>query len=653
MISQKSIQEVIDTASVVDVVSEYVELKNRGVNRIGLCPFHNEKTPSFTVSPSKNIYKCFGCGKGGGPVQFLMEHEQISFPEAIRSLAKRYNIEIEEDFKKDDNYEENKLRLESLNIINQFAYDYFQDQLHNTIDGQKIGLSYLKERGFLDKTIKDFGLGYSPSSGEDFIKTATSKGYKLDLLKSLGLVSSSSGKDFFRGRIIFPILSLSGKPIAFSGRTLSASKKTPKYINSPETDVYSKRKVLYGLNLAKKSIRTLDNCLVVEGYSDVISLHQAGIKNVVASSGTSLTGEQILLIKRSNTNNITLLYDGDNAGVNATLRAIDLILEKDMDPFVLQLEENEDPDTFIKKHGHQAFLDYSDTHKKDFLSYKADLLLKEAGNDPIKKTQVITKLIETLSHINYPIKRDLYVKQCSNLIEIDEQKLITEIDKVVRSRKRLEQNRARYRDAVPSPPSEEPRATQEKNTSSPSVKPKLSKDYYQERDLARLCIQFGGKNIEINEENVFVAEFIYTNIHDIIDHFDNTMYRDIIKEAFEQGSKLDDFDSVKYFTNHKEEDIRTMAIDVSANRYEYASWSDKNVELQTQLKPELNFYKDSLQSILRFKYRKVLATIELLKVKINESNLTDQEQSDYIAAFKKLQEQKTKLAKKLNLVISK
>jgi len=651
MISQNSIQEVLNASNVEEVVSEYVELKRRGVNMIGLCPFHNEKTPSFTVSPSKNIYKCFGCGKGGGAVQFVMEQEQQTFPEAIRTLAKRYNITLEESHNKsDEEYEESKLRLESLNIINQFAYQYFQKQLLNTEEGKNVALSYLKERGFLEKTIEEFGLGYSPSSGTDFSKAAVAKGFKTEMLKELGLISNSTGKDFFRGRIIFPILSISGKPIAFSGRTLSSSKKTPKYINSPETETYTKRKVLYGLNLAKKTIRSLDNCFIVEGYSDVISMHQAGIRNVVASSGTSLTEEQILLIKRSNTENITILYDGDDAGVNAALRAIDLILAKDMNPYVLQLPKEDDPDTFIKKYGHQGFVDYAEEHKTDFLSFKSTYLLAKSGGDPVKKTIVIKQLVETLAHINYPIKRDLYITQCSNLVGIDERKLVSEVDKVVKSKIRLIQNRARFQNSAP-PPTHEHDSEFTENLI--GVKQKQSKDFYQEKDLARLCIQFGDKLIEVEGEKMFVAEFIFSNIHDIFDHFENKFYQKIIKEAFDQGSKQTDFAALKYFINHPDDETRNFAIDVSTSNYEYADWGSKNVELQTQLEPDLNFYKDSLQSILRFKFRKIVNTLNLLQEKISEKELSEQDKLDYLLALKKLQEQRLELANKLNQVVIK
>ena len=652
MISQKSIQDVLFTAKVEEVIEESVELKRRGANMIGLCPFHNEKTPSFTVSPGKNIYKCFGCGKGGGAVQFVMEQEQLSFPEAIRHLAKKYNIELEETQQKDEGYEEAKQKLESLNIINEYALGYFKEQLLETQKGKAIGLSYLKERGFLDKTIEQFGLGYSPDEYQHFTKTAEDRGYKIEFLKELGL-TSKSGYDFFRGRIIFPIHNMSGKPIAYSGRTLSSSKKTPKYINSPESEVYLKRKTLYGLHLAKKSIRYEDNCYMVEGYSDVISLHQAGISNVVASSGTSLTEEQILLVKRMNTDNITLLYDGDKAGIAATLRAIDIVLQKDMNPYVLNLPEGEDPDTFINKHGHQGFLDFADEQRKDFLDYKADHLLKDVENDPIKKSFAIKELIQTIANITYPIKRDLYIQKCATIIGIDEQRIVVDVDKSLQAKLRLQENRARYqanRDRQEQQSSLEGNPVIHSNSEEYPESNKY-KDFYQEKDLARITLQYGKEQIEIDGESMSVAEFIYTNIYDILDYFENQLYKNIIQESFDLVSKDDSFDTSTHFINHSTDDIRDFAITINANKYEYANWEGRKVELQTQMPPEQNFQKDSYQAILHFKFRKMQKVIENLIAKMKTDDLSEEDKLTYLKAFSHLQEQKMELAKELNLVI--
>ena len=352
MITQKTIQEILDTVKVEDVVQEFVNLKRRGVNMIGLCPFHNEKTPSFTVSPGKNIYKCFGCGQGGDSVKFLMEHEQLSYPEALRYLANKYGIEIEETETTQEHREEQQL-LDSLYLVNQYARDFYQDQLFNTDFGKSVGLNYFKERGFREETIKKFGLGFAPDKKDAFTLQATQDGYKTEVLKKLGL-TTSYGKDFFQNRVLFTIHNLTGKVIGFGGRILVKNKKAPKYINSPETEIYNKSKVLYGAYFAKRAIRKKDECILVEGYTDVLSLHQAGIENVVASSGTSLTIDQIRLIKRY-TPNIKILYDGDAAGIKAALRGLDLVLEQDLNVKVVLLPEGEDPDSYLQKVGSAAF----------------------------------------------------------------------------------------------------------------------------------------------------------------------------------------------------------------------------------------------------------------------------------------------------------
>ena len=380
MIKPGSVDEILNTVKIEDIVGDYVSLKRRGVNLIGNCPFHNEKTPSFTVSPTKNIFKCFGCGKGGNSAQFLMEHESFTFPEALRHIAKRYNIEIEETVASRESIEERQM-LDSLFIVNQYARDFFQKQLFETDEGKSVGLSYFKDRGFLEDTIKKFGLGFAPNHNKLLTNTAVSVGHKESLLKKLGL-TTSYGKDFFRNRVMFTIHNLSGKVIGFGGRILQKDVKAPKYINSPETEVYNKSKVLYGAYFAKKSIRQNDECIMVEGYTDVLSLHQSGIENVVASSGTSLTVEQIRLVKRY-TPNMKILYDGDTAGVKAALRGLDLVLEQDMNVKVVLLPEGEDPDSYLQKVGVTAFKEYIEQEANDFLLFKTKLLLKEAAGDPI------------------------------------------------------------------------------------------------------------------------------------------------------------------------------------------------------------------------------------------------------------------------------
>ncbi len=443
MISQKSIQEVLNISQVDELIQEYVTLKRRGVNMIGLCPFHDEKTPSFTVSPGKNIYKCFGCGQGGGPVQFLMEHDQLSFPEAIRSLAARYNITLEEDSKEEtEKFAEQKKVEESYYIINDFALDYYTNNLYNTENGKLIGLSYFKERGFLESTLEKFQLGFSLNESKGLVTKALQKQFKEEFLKDIGLMSQK-GYDFFRNRVMFPIHNVSGKVIAFAGRTLSTDKKQPKYINSPETPIYNKRRILYGLHLAKGVIRKKDNCIIVEGYTDVISLHQNGVENVVASSGTSLTSGQVRLVKRY-TDNVTFLYDGDKAGVKAAMRGLDIVLENGMNVSLVLLPDGEDPDSFVKANGNAKFEEYVKQNAKDFIFFKMDLLLADSGNDPIKKAGVIKDILGSVAKLMDPIKRSLYVRQCSQVLEVDEAILVKEVNKLIRGQikqKQLDQAR--------------------------------------------------------------------------------------------------------------------------------------------------------------------------------------------------------------------
>ncbi len=647
MISQKSIQEILAIAQVEDIISEYVDLKRRGVNMIGLCPFHDEKTPSFTVSPTKNIYKCFGCGKGGGAPQFLMEHDKLSFPEAIRTLAKKYNIELEEDKRNDEEYIEEKKKLDSLHIVNQYALEYFKDSLHNSQEGKSIGLSYFKERGFIEKTINEFELGYSPKESKAFLKNALTKGYKEELLKELGLVSQG-GYDFFRERIIFPIHNQSGRVIAFSGRILDNQKKTAKYINSPETELYNKRKVLYGLHLAKKAISNQNECIIVEGYSDVISLYQAGVQNVVASSGTSLTKEQIYLIKRFSSN-VILLYDGDPAGIKASMRGIDLLLAQDVNTYLVTLPEGEDPDSYMRKLGYQAFIDFVKKEKKDFILFKADFLLKEIGDDPIKKSSVIKDIISSLAKIPDHLKRDLYVKKCSEVLHLDEAKLVRELDRELRSefkKKRQEQDREKSRQQF----REEKWIAEEKQDDGViHVNVVESADYFQEKDIARLVIQFGDKKVNYEGSDISMAEYIYASIYEVLEMFDNALYKQILLEGFKLVEK--DISIKNSFLTHENKDIQQFTINSLAEPYTFAEWHLKEVFLQTQKPPDENYLNDSIQAILRFKMRKIKRLLKDLGEKISQLDEANEERIILIKAYQKVQEDRKSLALKLRTVI--
>lgn len=678
MISQSSIQEILNTAQIEDVVQDYVNLRRRGVNMLGLCPFHDEKSPSFTVSPAKNIYKCFGCGKGGNPINFIMDHESLSYPEALRFLAEKYGIELEEDVKS-DKYREEQQRAESLYLINKFAAEHFNHNLLETDEGKSVGLSYFKARGFRGATIESFNLGYSMDSYDHFAKLAVDKKYNLDSLKSLGLVSEK-GYDFYRGRVIFPIHSLSGKVIGFGARQLTENKKSPKYVNSPESEIYNKRNTLYGIYQAKGDIRKKDFCILVEGYTDVISLHQSEIRNAVASSGTSLTEAQIRLVKRY-TNNITILYDGDSAGIKAALRGMDLILEQDMNVRLVLLPEKEDPDSYVKSVGTAAFNEYIEANSKDFILFKTSLVLEESGNDPIKKAVLLKDIVLSLSKISDTIKRSLYIRQCSSLLGIEERLLVQETNKAIKGNirnKQVEKDRQVMRDqrtarlerASQSDPSKtgdqapdgeyiEYQTDEEDGSYDPddvnkSAAQQFSRfevvgDEHQEKDLARICVTLGDSMYN-EEEEIKVASYIFINIEDMLDHFDNQVYKQIITEAHTAVTDQS-LDFGTYFMNHRDDAIRDMAINLMSSPYTYANWESKEVELQTQKQPELNFVRDSYQAILRFKLRKVKKIMDQLSNQIKTMNSENEDFIINLKVLKKLQEERNHMAAELHTVI--
>ena len=433
MIDQATIDRILDAAQIVDVVSEFVTLKKAGVNYKGLCPFHNEKTPSFVVSPSKGLCKCFSCGKGGNVVHFIMEHEQLNYYEALKWLANKYHIEVKE---RELSAEEKQVQndRESMFVVNEFANNYFQNLLHNHIDGQSIGLAYFRQRGFRDDIIRKFQLGYSLNERDALVKEATRKGFKEEFLEKTGLCyrrdNDGQLRDRFWGRVMFPVHTLSGKVIAFGGRVLKTDGKVAKYVNSPESEIYHKSNELYGIYFAKQAIVRDDRCFLVEGYTDVISMHQAGIENVVASSGTSLTSGQIRLIHRF-TNNITVLYDGDGAGIKASIRGIDMLLAEGMNIKVVLLPDGDDPDSFARKHNATDYKAYIKEHEVDFIRFKTNLLLEDAGGDPIKRAQLIADIVQSISVIPEAIVRSVYVRECSQLLRVDEALLVQEVKKML------------------------------------------------------------------------------------------------------------------------------------------------------------------------------------------------------------------------------
>ena len=436
MIKPDTIQNILDAVRIEEVINDFVPLKKRGVNYLGLCPFHNEKTPSFVVSPSKGIFKCFGCGKSGNAVGFIMEHEHYSFPEALKYLANKYGIEVEEEEMTPEMQEQFDER-ERMFLLNGFMTNHFQENLFNTEDGKAIGLTYLKEREFNESTIKKFQLGYAANAWEEYSLFALKNGYKKDILVKTGLSIEKDQKliDRFKGRVIFPIHNLTGKVIGFGGRILTSDKKTAKYLNSPESEIYNKSKSLYGIYFAKNAIAKADNCYLVEGYTDVISLHQAGIENVVASSGTSLTVDQIKLIRRF-TRNITILYDGDTAGIKASFRGIDLILEQEMNVKIVLFPEGEDPDSFVRSHRKTEVDEFITSQSADFIIFKTKLLLDETAGDPAKRADLIREIVLSISKIPDAITRTVYIKECSSVMSIAEQTLVNELNKLLRQKYR-------------------------------------------------------------------------------------------------------------------------------------------------------------------------------------------------------------------------
>jgi DNA primase len=647
LILPKSIQEVNDAAKIEEVVGDFVNLKRRGANYSGLCPFHNEKTPSFNVNPARNIFKCFGCGKAGDPITFVMEHEQISYPEAIKYLAKKYRIELQETEFTDVQRQEQQA-IDSLYLVNQFAQDYYQTQLFDTDKGKSIGLSYFKQRGFREETIRKFGLGFAQAEMDGLLRASKVAGYNLELLKKLGLATQYD-RDFFRERVMFSIHNLSGKVIAFAGRIMGKDPKQPKYINSPETDIYYKSKVLYGIYFAKKAVRQEDECLLVEGYTDVISLHQAGIENVVASSGTALTPDQIRLIKRFS-NNIKIIYDGDAAGIKAALRGLDLALAEDMNVRLVLLPDGEDPDSYVQKVGSEAFTAYLKDKAKDIVQFETELLLKEAGNDPTRRANVLSQIAHTLSKIKNPLRRDEYVKVTRQLLGVDEAKLIFEINKLLR--KDLEKHQsmeglALAPDVDGSFPSEEP------GYLAPAIRPtsELSVgDEFQEKHLANILINFGAELFDKTHQ-VTVAQYVWINVEDVIDYFDSKLYKDLILEVMQRVNQKLDI-SAQYFINHPSPEVRQLAATVLTSPYEYSeNWEKKHDVLLNQPKPEDNFRKDAELTVKKIKLKKLERIIAENKTKLNSAS--EEESMHLLKIHLKLKNLYTPLAKELGIVVIK
>jgi DNA primase len=647
VIPNKTVEEILSTARVEDVIEDFVTLKRRGVNMMGLCPFHDEKTPSFVVSPAKGLFKCFGCGKSGTAVGFIMEHENLTYPEALKYLANRYNIVIEE-IEISDTERASKQLSDSLYIINEFAAKYFNENLSQTEEGRAIGLSYFKERGFLDKTINHWQLGYAMKEGRSLTQTAISKQFNVENLKVLGLTTQNDN-DFFRERVIFPIHNLSGKIIAFAGRILTNIKTQPKYLNSPESEIYNKRKNLFGLYFAKNEIRKTDECILVEGYTDVMTLHQGGVENVVASSGTSLTEEQIRLINRF-TKNITIIYDGDSAGIKAALRGLDLVLKEDMNVRLVLLPDGDDPDSFFKKNGTEKFKQYIEVNKKDFIAFKTDLLLEENGNDPIKRAEILRDLANTVALIPDAIKRLTYVRELSTKLEIDEKVLSGEIEKEVNKHKRDRAQQIQREKIRESRLSGESDVTIERGEDTISIKPvEVNPDIYQERNLIRLLVTGGDTALE-DQKELTVGAYLLPILKDYLEYFEDPISKKIVEFGIQQLEKNKKIEP-KDFLYNADQEISKMSVDYTMSKYEYAKWEERGVYLQTQPMPEKNFKKDTYQSILRFKLHKVKKDIKEIETLIKLPDITEEQKLIDIQVLQALLKERNDIAKELTQII--
>jgi DNA primase len=644
MIPAQTVDEILTTAKIDEVVGDYVNLKRRGVNMIGLCPFHNEKTPSFTVSPSKNLYKCFGCGKGGGSVNFLMEHEQFTYPEALRFLAQRYNIKIEEEQKSDEQIQRDNER-QSYYLINEYAEGYFVDQLFNTDEGRNIGLSYFKHRGLLETTINTFKLGYSPKDSKAFTNQALKTGYNLDKLKQLGL-TSSGGYDFYRERVIFPFHNISGKTIGFGGRILKDIKKAPKYLNSPESEIYNKRKTLYGLFQAKTAIRKKDQCILVEGYTDVLSLYQNGIHNVVASSGTSLTQEQVQLIKRF-TLNVIVLYDGDQAGQNAALRGLDIFLENDVNVKLATIPDQMDPDGYIRAIGTERFEQFIEEEAADFVLNLAQNIQDTYVNDPINKSIQIKELTSSLVKIGDQLKRSLYIKECASILTIEEGTLIGEVNKglnkvLYKKQNDLRREERQYQRA-------EIKGELPQTQAKPQQKePKLNHDQYQERDIVRVLLQHGHK-ICTHEEDVEGSAYLHSLLGDQYLNFTNSLYKNVIEEYYtkkECGIK----NLTEHFINHSDTEMQSLATAFLSSPYTYAEWAERGVELQTQRPIDENHERDIYQAVMRYYMKYYKSQESQWQAKIAECENDDQ-RIVLLTAYQSFKVEMKEHAEKLNTVV--
>ena len=653
MITRNTIDKVFETARVEEVIGDFVQLKKAGSNYKGLSPFTDEKTPSFMVSPVKQIWKDFSTGKGGNSISFLMEHEHYSYPEAIRYLAKKYNIEIEE-IEQSDEQKEQQNERESMYLVSEYARNYFHDILLNTQKGKAIGLSYFKERGFSDETIKTFELGYGLDDWSAFTDTAIKKGYQLEFLEKTGLTIVKDNKQFdrFRGRVLFPIHSMSGRVLGFGGRILSNEKKAAKYLNSPESDIYHKSKVLYGIYHAKQTIAREDNCYLVEGYTDVISFYQTGIKNVVASSGTALTSDQIRLVSRL-TQNITVLFDGDAAGIRASIRGIDLILEQGMNVKVVAFPEGEDPDSFAKNNSLSALQEYLKEHSQDFIQFKVSLLMDEAKNDPVKKASLIRDIVLSISKIPNNIQREVYVQECSRIMDISEKVLFSELAQLAKREQR---------DAAKRPQQNQQEASFEVVKNIPVALKTVDQLNRLERKLIEILLLHGNKEVDFTDfvevedddgnrkivkedyQNT-VSKEIYLHLQDDEIEFSNDTFKKIYYEIIHQLNQ-DEGINVDTFVNNEDLEIGKAVTDILMDdeKYVLSDWLRKEIYVKGKDK---NLSKLVMDAILNL--RRIL--IELKIKELLDEKAPDEDSQSMLEMVVNYTSLKKLLFEKLNRVV--
>ena len=656
MIDSHTVDRIYAAADIVDIISDYVTLKKKGVNYQACCPFHNEKTPSFVVSPSKGVYKCFGCGKGGNAVTFVMEHEGVSYPEALKIVAKRYGIEIQEREQTEEDVRRNNDR-ESMFALNGWAAEYFAKYMLSSTEGRSVGLSYFSQkRGFTEATIRKFGLGFCSSEGNAMTMAALSAGYKQEFLTSTGLslVREGDGKlrDRFRDRVIFPVHNISGRVVAFGGRTLRTDKSVAKYQNSPESDIYSKKRELSGLYFAKKAIQQQDYAIMVEGYTDVISMHQAGVENVVASSGTSLTTEQIQLLHRF-TRNITVIYDGDSAGIHASLRGIDMILKEGMNVRVVLLPPEHDPDSFARAHTADQVREYIRENEEDFLTFKAKLMLADAGKDPIKRSAVISDMVQSIVQIPDSIQRSVYIKDCARIMDVDENVLVSEV-----ARKRVQQAGG-GREAADFMRRQQSQIQQERKVEVEITKPTVAGSSVEalEYELVKYLLKSGHLNYEImegkNVVGVNIADEIFYNLDEDKISFLNPVYQKILDTYREQWKQLGVGVKVpeRHFINHIDPDVCNMSVDILTsddNLVPSKLWQQKDVHVESEVEMLSNGVP---KAIMLYRSKIIERLIKELTQRLDDSDLSDDDQIDIVRRLDELNNAKTAISHKSQRLI--